>query len=112
MRHDTVQGAATRTAARAAGALCCDTIFISQAGRLRHDRPRRCNMACYRACARSDTAGDACDTAGQALRHDGLLTVDLRVMDMSEFDVILGTDWLTAYRVVIDCERKRVTAYT
>ena len=41
-----------------------------------------------------------------------LLTVDLRVVDMSEFDVILGMDWLTAYRVVIDCERKRVTAYT
>ena len=41
-----------------------------------------------------------------------LLTVDLRVMDMSEFDVILGMNWLTAYRVVIDCERKRVTAYT
>ena len=41
-----------------------------------------------------------------------LLTVDLRIMDMSEFDVILGMDWLTAYRVVIDCERKRVTAYT
>ena len=41
-----------------------------------------------------------------------LLTVDLRIMDMSEFNVILGKDWLTAYRVVIDCERKRVTAYT
>ena len=41
-----------------------------------------------------------------------LLTVDLRVMDMSEFDVIMGMDWLTAYRVVIDCERRRVTAYT
>ena len=26
-----------------------------------------------------------------------LLTVDLRVMDMSEFDVILGMDWLTAH---------------
>ena len=26
-----------------------------------------------------------------------LLTVDLRIMDMSEFDVILGMDWLTAY---------------
>ena len=34
-----------------------------------------------------------------------LLTMDLRVMDMSEFDVILGMDWLTAYKVVIDCER-------
>ena len=32
-----------------------------------------------------------------------LLTVDLRIMDMSEFDVILGMDWLTAYKVVIDC---------
>ena len=40
-----------------------------------------------------------------------LLTVDLRIMDMSEYDVILGVDWLTAYRVVIDCERRRVTAY-
>ena len=37
---------------------------------------------------------------------------DLRVMDMSEFDVILGMDWLTAYRVVIDIELRRVTAYT
>ena len=41
-----------------------------------------------------------------------LLTVDLRIMDMSEFDVILGMDWLTVYRVVIDCERRRVTANT
>ena len=41
-----------------------------------------------------------------------LLTVDLRVMDMSEFDVILGMDWLMAYRVFIDCERRRVTANT
>ena len=41
-----------------------------------------------------------------------LLTVDLRIMDMSVFDVILGMDWLTAYRVVIDCESSRVTAYT
>ena len=41
-----------------------------------------------------------------------LLTVDMRIMDMSEFDLILGMDWLTAYRVVIDCERWRVTAST
>ena len=40
-----------------------------------------------------------------------LLTVDLRIMDMSEFDVILGTDWLIAYMIVINCERMRVTAY-
>ena len=41
-----------------------------------------------------------------------LLTVDLRVMDMLEFNDILGMDGLIAYRVVIDCERMRVTAYT
>ena len=41
-----------------------------------------------------------------------LLTMDPRIMDMSEFDVILRMDWLAAYRVVIDCERRRVTAYT
>ena len=40
-----------------------------------------------------------------------LLTVDLRIMDMSKFDVILGMDWLIAYRVIIDCERRRVTSY-
>ena len=33
-------------------------------------------------------------------------------MDMSEFDVNLGMEWLTAHQVVIDCDRKRVTAYT
>ena len=41
-----------------------------------------------------------------------LLTADLRIMYMSEFNVILGMDWLTAYRIVINCERMRVTAYT
>ena len=41
-----------------------------------------------------------------------LLIVDLRIMDMSEFDVILRMDCLTAYKVVINCERRRVTAYT
>ena len=41
-----------------------------------------------------------------------LLIVDPRIIDISEFNVILRMDWLTAYRVVIDCERRRVTAYT
>ena len=41
-----------------------------------------------------------------------LLTLNLRIMDMLEFEVILGMDWLTAYGVVIDWERMRVTAYT
>ena len=43
-----------------------------------------------------------------------LLTMDLRIMDMSKkkFEVILRMDWLIAYGVVIDCERRRITAYT
>ena len=41
-----------------------------------------------------------------------LLTVDLRIMGMSKLDVILGMDWLIAYRIVIDCERRKITAYT
>ena len=41
-----------------------------------------------------------------------LLTVDLRVMDISDFDVILCMDWLIAHRVVIDCNSRRITAYT
>ena len=44
--------------------------------------------------------------------YEILLTVDLRVKDMSEFDVILEMDWMTPHRVVIDCEHRRVTAYT
>ena len=31
---------------------------------------------------------------------------------MSEFDIILGMDWLTAHRVVIDCDHRRITTYT
>ena len=31
-----------------------------------------------------------------------LLTVDLLVIDISDFDVILDMDWLTAHRIVID----------
>ena len=38
--------------------------------------------------------------------------VDLRVVDISDFDVIIGMDWLTTHRVVIDFDRRRVTAYT
>ena len=33
-------------------------------------------------------------------------------MDISYFNVILGMDWLTAHRVVIDCDRRRIIAYT
>ena len=41
-----------------------------------------------------------------------LLTMDLRVMDMSEFDFILRMDLLAAHRFDIDCDRRRVTTYT
>ena len=41
-----------------------------------------------------------------------LRTMDLRVIEMSEFDVILGMDWLMAHRVVINYDRRRVTVYT
>ena len=41
-----------------------------------------------------------------------LLIVDLRVMDISDFDVILGMDWLTVHRVIIDCDSRKITAYT
>ncbi|XP_028093882.1 uncharacterized protein LOC114293970 [Camellia sinensis] len=33
-------------------------------------------------------------------------------LDMSSFDVILGMDWLSSYRAVIDCFRQRVTVCT
>ena len=41
-----------------------------------------------------------------------LLIVDLRIMDMSEFDVILGMDWLIAYscQETISCTLSSVSA--
>ena len=41
-----------------------------------------------------------------------LVTMDLRVMDISDFDFILSMDWLTTQRVVIDCDSRRTTGYT
>ena len=41
-----------------------------------------------------------------------LLTMDLRVMDISDFDVILSMDWSMAHRVIIDCDSRRIIAYT
>ena len=47
------------------------------------------------------------------LKISGILfTMNLRVMDILEFDVILRMDWLTTHRVIIDCEHRRVTACT
>ena len=31
---------------------------------------------------------------------------------MSSFDVILGMDWLSSYRSVIDCYHQKVTVFT
>ena len=41
-----------------------------------------------------------------------LLTVDLQVKDISDFDVILSMDWLMTHWVVIDCDSRRITTYT
>ena len=37
------------------------------------------------------------------------MTVDLVLLDLQDFDVILGMDWLTSYHASVDCFRKRVT---
>src|SRR3954462_13363495 len=37
---------------------------------------------------------------------------DLILLDMSEFDVIIGMDWLTAFRAHIDCSNRKVTFQT
>ena len=41
-----------------------------------------------------------------------LLTMDLRVRYILDFDVILSMDWLTAHRIVIDCDSRRNFAYS
>ncbi|XP_062119196.1 uncharacterized protein LOC133832938 [Humulus lupulus] len=43
------------------------------------------------------------------LRVDGReLFVDLIKLDMNDFDVILGMDWLTKYNATINCKKKMV----
>ena len=34
--------------------------------------------------------------------------VDLRILDMTGYDVILGMDWLTVYRALVDCHCRRI----
>ena len=36
------------------------------------------------------------------------LKVDFRILDMTGYDVILGMDWLTVYRALVDCHRRRI----
>ena len=45
-------------------------------------------------------------------RSNVRLSWDLRVMEMTDFDVILGMDWLTTHRATLDCYKKTVVAYT
>ena len=39
---------------------------------------------------------------------DRALRVDLRVLDMFEYDVVFGMDWLLVHRALIDCHRRRI----
>ena len=40
---------------------------------------------------------------------DRELYVDLIILDMYDYDVILGMDFLTKYNATIDCRKRRVT---
>ncbi|XP_057499379.1 uncharacterized protein LOC130783656 [Actinidia eriantha] len=40
---------------------------------------------------------------------DRRIEADLIVMDMSGFDIILGMDWLSSNRAIVDCFQRRVT---
>ncbi|XP_074583866.1 uncharacterized protein LOC141839912 [Curcuma longa] len=47
---------------------------------------------------------------GCPLDFDGhALTVDLQVLDMVEFNIILGMDWLATYHAIVDCRARVVT---
>ena len=39
---------------------------------------------------------------------DIVLKVDLRILDMTRYDVIMGMDWLAVYKALIDCHRRRI----
>ena len=39
---------------------------------------------------------------------DRAFNVDLRILDMTGYDVILGMDWLIVYRTLIDCHHHRI----
>ena len=34
---------------------------------------------------------------------------DLKVLDMIDFDVILGRDWLSSYHTILNCHAKTIT---
>ena len=40
---------------------------------------------------------------------DNTLCVDLIILEMHDYDVILGMDWLSMHYAMIDCKKKEVT---
>ena len=48
----------------------------------------------------------------EILVNDVPLYVNLIPLEMHGFDVILGMDWLSSYRALIDCELKRVVFHS
>ena len=40
--------------------------------------------------------------------QDYVMYTNLIVIDMTDYDVILGMDWLSTHHAVIDCRKKRV----
>ena len=34
--------------------------------------------------------------------------MNFRILDMTGYDVILGMDWLTVYRALVDCHCRRI----
>ena len=55
--------------------------------------------------------GKVCKDCPLTLENRNFPT-DLIVLSMSEFDVILGIDWLTKYGAVLDCVSKSITFTT
>ena len=41
-------------------------------------------------------------------RRERDLMVDLLILEMRDFDVILGMDWLAVYHAFVDCHEKKV----
>ena len=56
------------------------------------------------------TLGSVC-RACDLMVAGNYLTFDLIILDMHAFDVILGMDWLSAFRATIDCYTRRVTLH-
>ena len=39
--------------------------------------------------------------------HDREFSVDLIALPFHEFDLILGMDWLSKHRAIVDCDKKK-----